>query len=340
MPTLTPSLRFDVYGVAVEIDCAVAALESELRRVLGAFRVTNFADRRQPTSGTIKSYNEADVLRHLSPRAQRVNLANETAELYEDGERFWMIDDGWGMVEINLLKSQWRAWLLPRPRVDAVRLAEAAVMWPMAQLLRAKGLYLLPAASVARNGIGTLILSPLGLAPELSALVRAGYRIVGQRWTALREREGRIDMLHMPGLVERPVPPHMRMVGSRDVAPMTATWVDLAQEHCGCEASSATCEAVFVVARGRRPSAHVRQLHEDTADALRAGWPIEELHPLRRHGQLPAKLAAKCACYDVGLSRDPSDVLRMMAALPQRATGITVAVPKRPPLMLQRAAVA
>jgi hypothetical protein len=84
----------------------------------------------------------------------------------------------------------------------------------------------------------------------------------------------------------------------------------------------------------------VRPLRESAIDALRAGWPIEELHPLRRHGQLPVKLAAKCACYDVGLSRDAGDVLRMIAALPQRATGITVALPKRPPLMLQRAAVA
>ena len=337
MPTHALALRFALHNLAVEIECDVPALESELRRVLGAFRVPQFAERCHPTTGSIKPYNEADVLRHLSPRAQRVMLGSDSSELYEDGERFWMIDDRWGMVEINLLKSQWRAWLLPHARVDAVRLAEAAVMWPMAQLLRAKGLYLLPAASVVRNESGILLLSPLGMAPELSTLVRAGYRVIAQRWTALRERDGRIEMLHLPGVVERPVPPQMRMVGARAA---TATWTDLAHEHCGCEVSGGACASVFVIARGRRPKAHLRQLGDGALNAVRAGWPIEELHPLRRHGQLPAKLAAKCACYEVGLSRDPNDLLRLMAALPQRGTGITLPAPKRPPLMLERMAVA
>lgn len=336
MSTRGPAFRFDIYGLAVEMECGVSALESEIRRVLGAFRVRQFAERCHPTVGSIMPYNEADVLRHLSPRAQRVMLPHDSGELYEDGERFWMIDDRWGMVELNLLKSQWRAWLLPHARVDEVRLAEAAVLWPMAQLLRAKGLYLLPAASVVRNESGILLLSPLGMVPELSTLVRAGYRVIGQRWTALREREGRVEMLHLPGVVERPVPPQMRLVGARAA---TATWGDLAHEHCGCEVSAGMCASVFVIARGRRPKAHLRQLGGDALEAIRAGWPIEELHPLRRHGQLPAKLAAKCACYEVGLSRDPNDLLRLMAALPQRGTGITLPAPKRPPLMLERMAV-
>jgi hypothetical protein len=338
MPPSTQPLRFELHGLAVEIACDVPELEPELRRVLGGFQVTGIRDRVQPTTGSIKPYNEADVLRHLSPRARRVTLANESGELYEDGERFWLIDDRWGMVEINLLKSQWRAWLLPpHGRVDAVRRAEMAVVWPLAQLLRAKGLYLLPAASVVRNGFGILMLSPLGLAPELTALVRAGYRVVGQRWTALRERDGRIEMLHLPGMLERPVSPRMRLATS-DLSP---TWIDLAREHCGCEVAQGACDGVFVVARGRRPTAHLRQLRDEALDAVRGGWPIEELHPLRRHGQLPAKLAAKCACYEVALSRDPSDLLDLMSALPQRGTGITVTTTiKRPPVSAERRAIA
>ena len=341
MPPRPQPLRVDLYGLAIELACDVADLEPEIGRVLGSFRIASFGPRVQPTTGLIRSYNESDVLRHLSPQARRVMLANESAELYEDGERFWVIDDRWGMVEINLLKSQWRAWLLPHPRVDAVRAAEAAVLWPLAQLLRAKGLYLLPAASVARNGFGLLMLSPLGLAPELATLVRAGYRVIGQRWTALREREGRIEMLHLPGVVERPVSPRMRLAGAGERTALQATWIDLSHEHYGCELASATCDGVFVIARGRRPTAHLRRLGDDGLDALRAGWPIEELHPLRRHGQLPAKLAARCACYEAALSREPGDLLGLMGALPQRGTGINVTVnAKRPPLMLDPRAVA
>ena len=35
--------------------------------------------------------------------------------MYEDGGAVWLVDDRWGMVEVNLLKSQWCAWLLPEP---------------------------------------------------------------------------------------------------------------------------------------------------------------------------------------------------------------------------------
>ncbi len=328
-------MRFELYGMAIEIHCAIPELEPEVRRVLGGFRVATPPSRgQQPSLGFIRPYDEADVLRRLSPRARRVHLANAPTELYEDGERFWMIDDRWGMVEINLLKSQWRAWLLPQTRVDGIRRAEMAILWPLAQLLRAKGLYLLPAASVVRNGFGILVFSPLGLAPELTALVRAGCRVVGQRWTALRERDGQIEMLHLPGMLERPLSPRMRLATS-DLSP---TWIDLAREHCGCEVAQSPCDGVFVIARGRRPTAHLRQLNDEAQSAVRGGWPIEELHPLRRHGQLPAKLAARCACYEVALSRDADDLLRLMSALPPRGTGITL--PKRQPIAIERTAMA
>jgi hypothetical protein len=334
VPTTPQTSRFLLHGLAVEVDCGVPELLPELQRLLGSFRVTSFPARCQPTTGSIKRYEEADVLRRLSPRARRVELANASSELYEDGERFWMIDDRWGMLEINLMKSQWRAWLLPHARVDAVRQAEAALLWPMAQLLRAKGLYLLPAASIVRSGVGLLMLSPLGLAPELSALVRAGCRVVGQRWTALRERDGRIEMLHLPGLVERPASPRTQRESPTSAA---TTWTDLAHEHYGCEVTQHACDGVFVIQRGRRPNAHLRQLTDDALDVIRAGWPIEELHPLRRHGQLPAKLAGKVPAYEIALSREPNDLLALLSALPQRGMGIhvTTAV-KRPPLMLQR----
>jgi hypothetical protein len=153
----------------------------------------------------------------------------------------------------------------------------------------------------------------------LAALVRAGCRVVGQRWTAIRERDGQLEMLHLPGMVERPASPRMRLTGSVDA---NATWTDLADEHYGCEVERHACEGVFVIQRGRRPSAHLRQLGDDAVSAIRAAWPIQELHPLRRHGQLPAKLAAKCAAYEVALSRDPQDLLGLMTTLPQRGMGI------------------
>jgi len=100
--------------------------------------------------------------------------------------------------------------------------------------------------------------------------------------------------------------------------------MDLSRAHLNCEQRRATCDGVFVIARGRRPAVHLRPLNGDSLDAIRAAWPIAELHPMRRHGQLPAKLAATCACYDIALSRDPDDVVGLLGALPARGTGITV----------------
>jgi len=325
--TPRPPQRYSLYDLPIAISCDVGSLDAEIARVLGPFNVAQFTGRSQATVGAIRPYAEAEVLRHLSPRARRVATHDTSAELYEDGERFWLIDDRCGMVEINLLKSQWRAWMLPQPRVDVVRRVEMAVLWPMAQLLRARGLYLLPAASIVRNGFGLLMLSPLALGPELASMVRAGCRVVGQRWTALREWGGHVEMLHLPGVIERPVPPRMRLVGGADTPAQAGdrpgdNWIDLTREHCGVELSHAPCTGVFVVSPGRRPTAHLRQLHgAETIELLRGGWPIEELHPLRRHGQLPATLAARCACYEVALSREPHDLLALMAALPQRGIG-------------------
>jgi len=333
IPTTTNSTtsrkpaRFSLHDLPIEITSDVPALDAEIARVLGPYRVpSGFTGRAYPTSGVIRPYVESEVVRRLPPRARRVTATDAVGELYEDGERFWMIDDRIGMVEINLLKSQWRAWLLPHPRVDAVRRAEAAVLWPMAQLLRMKGLHLLPAASVVRNGFGILLLSPVDVTPELTSLVRAGCRVVGQRWTALREQDGRVEMLHLPGVIDRALSPHVRLMGGGSGAtPATSSaWMDLSRAHLNCEQRRATCDGVFVIARGRRPAVHLRPLNGDSLDAIRAAWPIAELHPMRRHGQLPAKLAATCACYDIALSRDPDDVVGLLGALPARGTGITV----------------
>jgi hypothetical protein len=52
---------------------------------------------------------------------------------------------------------------------------------------------------------------------------------------------------------------------------------------------------------------------------LKSAWPIFELHPNRRHGQLPARMAQKVPCYQLHLSREPRDLLRILATLPTPA---------------------
>ncbi len=189
--------KYSLHGAAVEIACEVPSLNIAIDRALGEFTTPEWPEGFTPTLGCIRPYDQTVVLRHLSPSAASIG-SESGMEVYCEGERFWLIDDRWGLTEINLLKGTWQSWILPEPMLDAPDMVERAVLWPLAQLLRSKGLYLLPAASVTRSNWGMLILSPFGLQPELDAMMRASYRVVGQRWTCLREEDGQIAMLHMP----------------------------------------------------------------------------------------------------------------------------------------------
>lgn len=324
--------RFALYGAAVGLTSFVRAMDPEIEHLLGGFRVNHFPQGRLPISGTIWPYEQSHVLKHLSATARRVHNHSGAAELelYEEAERFWLVDDRWGIVEMNLLKGHWRTWLLKNPAMDLVRCAHFAILWPMAQLLRARGLYLVPAASVSFAQRSFLLIAPFGIEPELSQLIRGGYRVIGQSWTALREHDGRFEMLHLPGYVDRPVPFGMRLTGG-DATP---SWIDLIQDYPGSASGQGWCDGVVLLETGRREQADLRSLDRGAAgQLLRKAWPLFELHPNRRHGQLPARLAQKIPCYGLTLSRQPKDLLKVLsriatpsAASVARPRGLRVAV--------------
>lgn len=322
--------RFAVHGLAAEVDCAVPAMSSEIDRMLGPFTTPDWPDGFTAVSGSVRAYDTARVVRHVSPAARQLPSprCQDLAELYEDDERFWLVDERWGMVEVNFLKGTWRSWVLPRPQFDPVRCAEMAVFWPLAQLLRPRGVYLLPAASAVRNGFAFLLLCPFGLAPELTALARSGYKIIGQRWTAVREEEGRLALLHLPGVVERgPAPPGARHRSfarfdefglSPRLAPAGcgSQWLDLNGQFPGSAQHHAFCDAVLVAGPGRRARAATRELEPpDALHLLRQAWPIVELHPHRRHSTLPLKLSRQCRCVEATFSRDTTELLQLLDSI-------------------------
>ena len=321
--------RYAVHGLAVEVDCAVADVSLEVERTLSPFAVGGWPEGFGPVAGTVRAYDTAQVVRHVSPAARQLpaQRSTELAELYEEGERFWLVDERWGMVEINFLKGTWRSWVLPRPQLDAVHCAEMAVLWPMAQLLRARGLYLLPAVSAVRNGFAFLLLCPFGAGPELTALARAGYRIIGQRWTAVREEDGRLALLHLPGRIERGLagaPVRSALGAGRGASVAPGRWLDLNAQFAGSAQRHAFCDAVLVADAGRRPHARLRELDAgDALHVLRQAWPIVELHPHRRHSALPLKLSQQCRCAEVQLSRDSSELLQLLDGLREGAAAVS-----------------
>lgn len=305
-----------VHGLAVEIGCDAPSLMSEFERLTAPFVVddlpTSFA-----TSGSIRPYVEREVLRHLSSSAARMTQTDPCIELYQDGERFWLVDERWGLAEINFLRGQWRSWVLDRARAEPLYQAEGAILWPMAQLLRSRGLHLLPAASVARDGFGTLILSSFDIGPELEIALRGGYRAVGQRWTSVRAEHGRIELLHMPGMVARTQPPRLR---GRS-AGAAAHWVDVTKHIPLSAQFHAFCDAVLIIEPGRRSDPRISELSvADANDAIRQCWPMADIHPKRRAGSLCSRLGQLCRCVQVQLSRQAGDLLILLDSLRASAT--------------------
>ena len=307
------SYRLALHGLAVEILCEVDALRPALEDYLGEFAVPGWPQGFTPVVGTIRTFDERQTLKGLSPAAKRTG-DGDSPEIFHDAERYWLIDERWGMSEINLLKGHWKSWIIPNASADLIRCVHAFVLWPLAQLLRMRSLHLLPACAVGRGGRAFLILCPYSIEPELAALIRAGWRIIGQSWTAVREENGKIELLHMPGHVERSPAPRLCSVGAHSL------WVDLMQEHDGAEQRYGWCEGVLVVESGRRPEVSMNIVDPSaTASLLKAAWPIAELHPQRTPGQFASRLAHKCACYQVAVSRDASEFVEAMARIGIRA---------------------
>jgi hypothetical protein len=284
--------RLAIHGSLVEIDCKVPAFEPTLGRLLGSFAAKDWAGGSSATHGAILPYDEAEVVRRMPPAAQPLHRPGDLTEIYALDERAWIIDERWGLCEINVLRGQWRSWILPQVQIDPVKLADNVVFRPLAQLLKNRGLHLVPAMSVARSHFAVLILCPFDLDQELAAMLAKGYRVLGQRWTCVHEEKDKIELLFLPGMQQ------------------------------------AKCTAVIVVDAGRRSRPALREWSAvDAATVLRLSWPIPELHPQRRqtHSQIATRLAQLCPCFQLQLTRDPTDLpslvesIRSASAMPKAA---------------------
>jgi hypothetical protein len=298
--------QLKLHGLAVSLESHVPGLEPTLGRLLGSFGTVERNEASAVTRGSIHTFEGSSVARRLPSTAIPMHRAGDLTELYAEAERSWLIDERWGMSEVNLFKSQFKSWIVPQPKVDAVRLAELAVLRPLAMLLKYKGLHLLPAAAVSRENFAALVITPFGLERELAGLLAARYRIIGQRWTAVREEGGRCLLLAMPGMVQQ-----------RPASPGAAPeWIDLTATNPLSVQPQASCSAVLAIDSGRRPRASLQAWSaDDAAMVLRLAWPIPELHPQRRCGQLATRLAQICPCYRVQLSHEPGEWVSLLESL-------------------------
>jgi hypothetical protein len=314
------AVRLNLHGHVIDVRCAVPALRQVIHDVLGPLAVDELPDGFQPIEALIEPYDADVVARHLSTAADRVAMFGDYAELWRDGERCWLIDESWGLSEINLMKRTWRSWVLPQSPLDAIRIFEQAMLWPLSQVLTTRGMSLVPAASITRGGRGFLILAPFSLEPELALYAQEGHELIGQRWTAIREENGRQLLLHVPARIECSPIPQLRSRSRVDgQASLTSTqWIDLSRTTKS--KPYAWCDGVLIVEPGRRAVASVRPLTGASAVAsVKRAWPMPDVGGVLRHSQIATRLGQQVPVFQVELCRDPAALVRMLESMPTAA---------------------
>jgi hypothetical protein len=318
-----PVLRLNLHGQAVDIRCSLPGLRQILLDLLRGLAVAELPEGFHPVDARLDEYDDRSVARMVSGNARRICAVGGIAELWGDGERFWMLDESWGICEINLLRRSWRACLLPRALNDPYRTLDHALFWPLSQLLVRNEILLVPGASVIHRGRGVLLLAPFDLEPELHVYARSGRAVISQRWSALRFDEGKPLLLTTPGRLERFTPPHRGQLRSA----LGPTWYDLT----GLFGSKpyAWCDVIVVVDPARRSNPSVRTLRGGTgSDTLRTAWPVPEVMPGHASGRLLGALAHHATIVRAEFSRDASQLQSLLSRIePSRAsTSVSTAV--------------
>ena len=261
------------HGVRLRIDHPVVARPAA--RVLAT--LAEEALPFEPIEGEVADFVHKRVMRHVADDAVRVHPGepghHPLYELFRSpaGDRWWQVDERWGLSEIDLVRGRWRSFVLPAPRIDAMRLFEATVWWPMAHLLAGRGLHLVPASSLAGpDGGGTLILSP-GNDDREAAAAGPPVRVVGARWTAIRQDLRGLDLLAMPG----------SPLGSLDKRPLRLhTDVAYFSPRCQATCRRARCRQILIATPDRGDSiSSTPILGTGRLAALRRAWPMPTLSP-------------------------------------------------------------
>jgi hypothetical protein len=299
--------RLLVHGQAVAVRCAVPQVSARIEHEFGSILVRTFPTGARPICGFIGPYDGSEVRHRLATEATFLGRAVDGVELYRSDDRYWRIDDRRGLVELCTHRNVWRSWLLADGAADSSGAIETGLLWPAAQLLRPRDLFLMPALSVARDGWGLLILCPYQLDRETRALTDAGFELIGQGWVGLREAAGQLSMLPIRDRPRRGVG-GLRIAASAMVGPHPGPMQP--------RRASGKCDAVLIIEAERRPVPRLRTVNSDqAASALRRAWPMTELHPHRRTGRLPSLLARHCGVYQGQLTPDPRHLLRFANAI-------------------------
>jgi hypothetical protein len=290
-------LRLRLWNVPILLDCGLDELQPLMRAGFGDAAHAEAAGK--ALRGAIHPFDSKAALANVSAAARSAGSNDPPLDVFVDGDRLWLVDDAWGLCEVDLGRQAWQSWMLPGAARDPGACLARGVMMPLACLLARRGLALVPAAAVARGSQASLILAPFPIHYELEELLRAGFRLIASDWTLLRTAGDGVEMLRVGSITSR----------------------DLSAEYCGTSQQRAMLDTVLIIDPARRGTSRVATLSAgDAAAYIRRSLPLPELPTLPALAQLPARLARSAAAYRVQLALNPRDLRDLLLTVMQGST--------------------
>src|SRR5579872_3018323 len=115
--TLPVPIKYDfsLHGAAIRLANSCGTLDEQIRFFLHPFVTTRRTAQLNELHGEICPFDVADVTHSLSQAAGSERRSDDLVEIYSLAEKHWIVDDRWGVCEIDQLKRRWRCWILPNP---------------------------------------------------------------------------------------------------------------------------------------------------------------------------------------------------------------------------------
>ncbi|VUZ85507.1 HPr kinase/phosphorylase [Candidatus Methylomirabilis lanthanidiphila] len=329
---------FDLYGIGVQVDTEIPLLAAGIGDLLRRFARDRAADSqplrfiyersgKAPDPLTCGSSNGAGSLLFSTSWKNAFDLAGRLGidwDVYtRDGGllldyhrrgRLWLDTSG-GRLE----------GLLAEPLdLHQALLPSIFFFFPFAQLLARRGLHVVHAAALERNGCGVLIpgMSGSGKSTCCVSLMRAGYRCLSDDKPFLRKNGGDVELLPFPEMID---------VTDQSVAffpelSRAATALETGfrkKRFCaetlypGSAADAVAPSVILFPNISGEPTSRVETLSK--AQALRTLLPHSLLCFDRgisvRHFELLARLVETTTCYRLHFGRDVLDLPRLVDRL-------------------------
>src|SRR5205814_9322718 len=87
------SHNLSIHALGVDLCCDVPWLHRAIDSALGEFALGACSKSFAQTHGVIRLFEHSDVLRHLSTGAQLLFTNWPNLEIYQERERFWIVDE-------------------------------------------------------------------------------------------------------------------------------------------------------------------------------------------------------------------------------------------------------